>query len=121
MEQSWGSGTGCFWGLLDPDPLVRDTDPAAALSIIKQNSKKNLDSYCFVTSFTFFLENDVIRNKNLNKTSFLLASGRSRSKIAGSGSVGQRHGSADQDPYQNVADPQHCFEINNYRYQYDTK
>jgi hypothetical protein len=36
-----------FLGLLDPDPLVRgpDLDP----SII--NSKKNLDSYCFVTSF----------------------------------------------------------------------
>jgi hypothetical protein len=33
----------------DPDPLVRDTDPD--LSIIKQNSKKNLDSYRFVTSF----------------------------------------------------------------------
>jgi hypothetical protein len=31
-----------FLGLLDPDP-----DP----SIIKQNSKKNLDFYCFVTSF----------------------------------------------------------------------
>jgi hypothetical protein len=27
---------------------------------------------------------------------------------AGSGSVCQRHGSADQDPYQNVTDPQHC-------------
>jgi hypothetical protein len=26
-----------------------------------------------------------------------------------SGSVSQRYGSADQDPYQNVTDPQHCF------------
>jgi hypothetical protein len=33
-----------FLGLLDPDP---DLDP----SITKQKSKKNLDSYCFVTSF----------------------------------------------------------------------
>ncbi len=50
-----------FLGLLDPDPdpLIRgvDLDPASAPdpdpdpSIIKQNSKKNLDFYCFVTSF----------------------------------------------------------------------
>jgi hypothetical protein len=39
-----------FLGLLDPDPLVRDTDPDPDPSIIKQNGKKNLDSYCFVTS-----------------------------------------------------------------------
>jgi hypothetical protein len=41
-------------GLMDPDPLVRGTDPASDPdpdpSIIKQNSKKNLDSCCFVTS-----------------------------------------------------------------------
>jgi hypothetical protein len=34
-------------------------------------------------------------------------------KIAGSGSesgsISQRHGSADPDPSQNVMDPQHCF------------
>ncbi len=42
-----------FLGLLDPDadPLVRGLDPAPDPSIIKQNSKKNLDFYCFVTSF----------------------------------------------------------------------
>jgi hypothetical protein len=28
-------------------------------------------------------------------------------KIAGSGSIGQRHGSSSPDPYQNVTDPQH--------------
>ncbi len=28
-------------------------------------------------------------------------------KRAGSGSINQRHGSADPDPYQNVTDPQH--------------
>jgi hypothetical protein len=27
----------------------------------------------------------------------------------GSGSIRQRHGSADPNPYQNVMDPQHCF------------
>jgi hypothetical protein len=40
-----------------PDPLVRgmDPDPAPApdTSIIMQNSKKNLDSYYFVTLFIF--------------------------------------------------------------------
>ncbi len=39
----------------DPDPSVRGTDPDPAPdldpSITKQKSKKNLDSYCFVTSF----------------------------------------------------------------------
>jgi hypothetical protein len=30
-------------------------------------------------------------------------------KIAGSGSISQRHGSPDPDPYQNVTDPQRCF------------
>jgi hypothetical protein len=29
-------------------------------------------------------------------------------KIAGSGSICQRHGSADPDPHQNVMDPEHC-------------
>jgi hypothetical protein len=28
-------------------------------------------------------------------------------KIAGSGSISQRHGSADADPHQNVMDPEH--------------
>jgi hypothetical protein len=47
------------FGLLnpDPDPLVRGMDPGAALDpdpfIIKQKNKKKLDSYCFVTSFSF--------------------------------------------------------------------
>jgi hypothetical protein len=42
--------------------------------------------------------------------SFLLASLRSMTKIAGSGSISQRHGSADPDPDppQNVMDPEHC-------------
>jgi hypothetical protein len=44
-----------FLGLLDPDPdpLLRAVDPDP--SIIKQNSEKNLDSYCFVTSFGLFI------------------------------------------------------------------
>jgi hypothetical protein len=31
-------------------------------------------------------------------------------KIEGSGSISQRHGSADPDPPQNVMDPQHCYQ-----------
>ncbi len=40
-----------FLGLPDPDPLVRGMDPDP--SIIMHNSKKNLDSYYFVTLFDF--------------------------------------------------------------------
>jgi hypothetical protein len=44
-------------GLPDPDsdPLVRCMDPDPNLSIIKQKSKKNFDSHCFVTSFGRFI------------------------------------------------------------------
>ncbi len=38
-----------------------------------------------------------------------MASWRSMTKIAWSGSISQRHGSADPDPHQNVMDPQHWF------------
>jgi hypothetical protein len=40
-------------GILDPDqePLVRGMDPDPDHSITKQKKKKNLDSYCFVTSY----------------------------------------------------------------------
>jgi hypothetical protein len=109
-----------FLGLLDPDPLFRGTDPDPDPSMIKQN----LDSYCFATSLlTLFLKNAVNvpsksnTQKNVEKNSFFLASGRSMTKIAGSGaesgygagSIGQRHGSADSEPYQNVPDPQHWY------------
>jgi hypothetical protein len=40
-----------FLGLLDPDPLARGTDPDPGPSIIKQNSKKNFGSYCFVDPY----------------------------------------------------------------------
>jgi hypothetical protein len=42
-----------FLGLPDPDPLGRCMDPEP--SIIKQKSKKNLDSNCFVTFFELFI------------------------------------------------------------------
>jgi hypothetical protein len=62
------------------------------------------------------IDGNVPLNSNLKKNffkkiSFLLASWRSVMKIAGSGSISQRHGSADPDPHQNVMDPQHwCLE-----------
>jgi hypothetical protein len=40
---------------LDPDPLVRCTDPDPDLSVIKQKNKKNLDLYCFYTFFSLFI------------------------------------------------------------------
>jgi hypothetical protein len=43
-----------FLGLLDPDPLVRGTNPDPSKTSSK-NSKKNLDSYCFVTSLGLFI------------------------------------------------------------------
>jgi hypothetical protein len=69
-----------FLGILDPDPdqLVRGLDPDPVLSTSK-NSKKNLDSYCFLTSF-LSLKNDVNvpsksnKQKTFQKISFLLAS-----------------------------------------------
>jgi hypothetical protein len=49
-----------FLGLPDPDLLVRGIDPDPDPSIIMQNSKKNLDSYYFVTLFDFLsLKNEV--------------------------------------------------------------
>ncbi len=62
-----------------PDPLVRGMDPDP--SIIKQKSKKKLDSYFFVTSFGLIIfEYDVNvpsksnKLKNLRKISFLSGS-----------------------------------------------
>ncbi len=89
-----------------------------------KNSKKNIDSFPTV----LWLPNDFLswnyyvnvpsksnKQKNLGKNSFLMASWRSRTKIAGSGSgsgsIGQRQRSADPDLYlyQNVMDLQHFY------------
>ncbi len=50
------------------------------------------------------------KKKNFKKISFLFASLRSMTKIAGSGFISQRHRFADPDPdpHQNVMDPEHC-------------
>jgi hypothetical protein len=50
----------------DPDPLVRGMDPDLLSSC--KNSKKNLDSFYFVTLFDFlFLKNDVNVPSKSNK------------------------------------------------------
>ncbi len=69
-----------FLGLLNPDPLVggmdQDPDPSNILLSYSssKNSKKNLDSYCFVISLGLFLSlnNDVnVQSKsNKQKNSF---------------------------------------------------
>jgi hypothetical protein len=73
-----------LWLLLDFLSLKKDVNVPS-----KSNMQKNL----------------------LKKLVFLLASWRLMTKIlgSGSGSISQRHGSADPDPHQNVMDPEHCF------------
>ncbi len=90
-----------FLGLLDPDPLVRGSDPVPDPSVIKQNQYENR----FVNSLWPSLKNVVnvsskstgSLQKKLKKKYFLLPSWRSMTKIAGSGSrsgsISQRHGS----------------------------
>jgi hypothetical protein len=59
-----------YLGLPDPDPLVRgmDLDPSIILLTSSKNNKKNLDSYCFATSFGLFIfENDVNVPSKSNK------------------------------------------------------
>ncbi len=107
-----------------PDPLVRgkmDPDPDHSIILLSssKNSKKDLVSYCFETSFALFISEKWCTFKkygNKQKNCFLklvVASWRSMMKIAGSGSasgsISQRLWSADPDPdlYQNVMDPEH--------------
>ncbi len=70
-----------FLGLPDPDPLVRgmdpelapDPDPSIILLSSSKTSKKNLDFYCFVTSFELFIfENDINVPSKSNKKKNLL-------------------------------------------------
>jgi hypothetical protein len=58
-----------FLGLPDPYPLVRGLYPDPSIILLSsKNSKKNLDSYCFVTSFGLFIfENDVNVSSKSNK------------------------------------------------------
>ncbi len=96
------SGSWCFWAsriLLSPS----------------KNSRKTLIPTVLWLLLDFLsLKNDVNVPSKSNQQkfflmSFLLASWRSMTKRAGSGSesISQRHGSADPDPHQNVIDPKH--------------
>jgi hypothetical protein len=96
-----------FLGLLDPDPIVRGIDPDLDPSISSsKNSKKNLDS--LLLPFWLFIFEKLCKctfksnqqKNHFKKISFLLANDESES-----GSISQRHGSADPDPHQNVMDP----------------
>jgi hypothetical protein len=61
IRSHWIHRIHMFLGLPDPDPIVRGMDPDPDPFIIMQNSKKNLDSYYFVTLFDFLsLKNDVM-------------------------------------------------------------
>ncbi len=104
-------GSVSFWGLdPDPDPLVRGTVWIRILLSASKNSKKNLDSYCFVTLFLYCsFKNDVNlpsksnKQKNFTKNLFfvgnLMVNDNSRSgSESGSRSISQRQGSTDPDP-----------------------
>ena len=95
-----------------PDPAL-DPAPARILLSPSKNSKKNIDSYCFVTSLWLYsLKNDVnVPSKSNKQKNFRLTSWRSLTKITGSGTNSQRYGSADPDPYQNFMDAQHCLQV----------
>jgi hypothetical protein len=66
-----------FLGLPDPYPLVRgvnpDPDPSIILLSSSKNSKKNLDSYSFLTSLEFLsLTNDVnVPSKSISRKIFV--------------------------------------------------
>jgi hypothetical protein len=69
-----------FFGLPDPDPLVRGMDADPALDPVRlllsscKNNKKNLESYYFVTLFDFlFLKNNVnVPSKSNKQKNFFL-------------------------------------------------
>ncbi len=98
-----GSGSGSFY---HQAKIVRKTLIPTALRLLFD---------FFENDLTVPLKSTVISKKLLNKNQFFCLHRRSMTKIAGSGSasrsgsISQRHGSADSDPdpHQNVMDPQH--------------
>ncbi len=61
-----------FLGLSDPDPdpLVRGIDSDPDPSINSKNSKKKLDTYCFVTSFGLFIFDVNVPSKSNKQKNF---------------------------------------------------
>jgi hypothetical protein len=111
-----------FLGLPDPDPLVvsgMDPDPSIILLSSSKNSKKTLIPTVCEFFWTFLsLKYYVNVPSKSRKTFFLLIfvlkvnDKRTGSEYkSGSGSISQRHGSADPDPHQNFMDPEHCFPV----------
>jgi hypothetical protein len=118
-SESGSTGSTCFWASRIRIRIHLSEVWIRILQSSCKNSKKNFDSSYFVTLFEFLTlkndENGASKShkpkKLCKKISFLLASWRSKTKTEGSrsGSISQRHGSADPDPDppQNVMDPQH--------------
>jgi hypothetical protein len=61
-----------FLGLLDPDSLVRGTYSDPDPCIIKQKSKKILDSYCFVIYLSLFMLDIDVHVPKSNKQTWRL-------------------------------------------------
>jgi hypothetical protein len=77
-----------------PDPLVWDTGP----KIVRK-------TYSFVTSlWLLFLKNDASVPSKSNKLKNLFMFWRSLAKIAGSGCISQKYGSAYPDPVTGFSD-----------------
>jgi hypothetical protein len=98
-------------GLPDPDLLVRYTPRIRILLSSSKNNKKNTDFTVLWLLYDFCLKNVEKQNN------FLLPFSRSGSGSASgseAGSICQRYGSADPDPYQNFIDPQHWRKGNMY-------
>ncbi len=115
----------CHLSRWDRSVCITQSRISHAWAPLSKNSKKNLDFYSFVTSFWLLIFEKWCKStfkkyyaaKLLKNFCFLLASWRSMMKIEGSwsasgswsGSICERHGSADPDPdpFQNVMDPEH--------------
>ncbi len=106
-----------FLGLSNPDPLVTcmdpDPDPALnpdpSMTTPCKNSKKNLDSYYFVTLFDFLsLKNDVnVASKSNKQKKLCLKKNLFFAGILKVNDENSRIRIQDPDPPQNVMDPQH--------------
>jgi hypothetical protein len=99
-SQRYGSGSGSFY---HHAKIIRKILNLAILWLSDFLSLKN----------NVNLPSKSNKQKLCKKIIFLLASWRSVTKIAGSGSISQWHGSADPDPnpHQNVMDPEHWFRL----------
>ncbi len=123
-KQCCGSGSTCFWASRNRIHLSEVWIRIRILLSSCKNSKKTLIPTILWLFLTFSFEKwckctfkKYKQKKLCEKTSFLLASWRSMTKIAGSGgsesgSISQRHGSPDPDPPQNVMDPQNWCKVN---------